>query len=70
MEIPIPLTEESIDTSDGLGALTAIAMLSLGFMFFAFARTAGQTMFATVNNVLQDTLGVGATGGDNGPGGV
>jgi len=71
-EIDVPFVDSAIDTSDGVGSLMTVAVLVVGFMIFAFARTAGQTLFQQVNSTLGNILGYNATGSSNsnGPGGV
>ena len=70
-EIEVPFVESDIDTSDGVGSLMTVGVLVIGFALFAFARTAGNTLFQKANQMLSNLVGVNANGSNNnGPGGV
>jgi hypothetical protein len=65
-EVPVPLTEEEIDTSDPTNALMAVGMLIVGFGVFSMTQSIGDRLANTANSALGQVLGQNpATGEDS-----
>jgi len=69
-EIPIPLVNQDLETSDPSGSLVMIVLLIAGFSVLTMASSIGSFVGARLNQGLASVLGfnpaTGQSGGDNG----
>ncbi|QGX95001.1 hypothetical protein EI982_09460 [Haloplanus rallus] len=65
-EIPVPLTDQEVDTSDPTSAGMMIGLLIVGFAIFAMAQGIGGYLASRANSALGDLIGFNpATGEDS-----
>jgi len=62
-EVPVPFTEEEVDTSDGKGAVVTVALLIAGFGVFSMAQNLGGTLATTATNKIAQVTGIDPTTG-------
>lgn len=63
-EVPVPFTEEEVDTSDGKGAVMTVALLIAGFGVFSMAQGIGGTLANTATNKIAQFTGWDPTTGE------
>lgn len=65
-EVPIPFTEEEVDTSSGArGVAMTLAAVIAGFAVLAWSRDVGGYVADRVNSFLTSLLGVDPTSGES-----
>lgn len=64
-EVPIPLTDEEIDTSEGTGALVTVGLVIVGFMILAVARGMGSALAGQFNSLIASATGIDPTSGES-----
>jgi hypothetical protein len=65
-EVPVPLTDQEVDTSEPTSALMMIGMLIVGFGIFSMTQSIGDRIANTANSALGQVLGQNpATGEDS-----
>lgn len=65
-DIPIPFTDEEVDTGSGLrGVAMTLVMVIVGFAVFAWSRDVGGYLASEVNSFVADSLGVDPTSGED-----
>jgi len=62
-EVPVPFTEEELDTSDGMGAVMTVVLLIAGFGIFSMAQGIGGTLASTATNYIAQFTGYNPTTG-------
>lgn len=65
-EVPIPFTEEEVDTSSGArGVVMTLAAIIAGFAVLAWSQDVGSYVADQVNSFLTSLLGVDPTSGES-----
>lgn len=65
-EVPIPFTDEEVDTGDGATSVgMTIALVIAGFALFAWARGVGGYVANQANSYISNALGFDPTSGEN-----
>jgi len=64
-EVPVPFTDEEVDTSDGSGALMTVIALIAGFGIFAMAQSVGGTLASTVSDQIAQFTGYNPSTGNS-----
>jgi hypothetical protein len=65
-DIPIPFTNEEVDTSSGVrGVAMTLAMVIVGFAVFAWSQDVGGYLASQANSVVTSALGFDPTSGDD-----
>lgn len=69
-EVPVPFTEEEVDTSDGKGAVATVALLIAGFGVFSMAQGIGGTLANTATNKIAEYTGYDPSTGESSGGDI
>lgn len=70
-EVPIPLTDQEIDTDDGAKSiLVTLGMVILGFATLAWSQDVGTVLANKVNSTIADVTGYDPASGDSADDGV
>jgi hypothetical protein len=64
-DIPIPFTNQEVDTDDGAsGILMTVAVMVVGFGLFAMAQDAGQNLYGKASGIVAQLTGMNLDGSD------
>jgi hypothetical protein len=69
-DIPIPLTDQEVDTSEPTSALMMVGMLIAGFAVFAMTQAIGTNLANQVNSYLGNFIGINPGTGEDADQGV
>jgi len=65
-EVPIPFTDEEVDTDSGLrGVAMTIGMVIVGFAILSWSRGVGGYLSNKANSFVTNTLGFDPTSGED-----
>lgn len=69
-KVPVPFTDQDIDTDEGTSALMTVVLLIAGFSIFAMASSIGDYLAQRANQGIAALTGVNPATGDSGENGV